>query len=176
MSEQVHQSEPAGAEADAVGEFAIKKLTTGDAEQLLKLLESNRVALERFHIYCPENLEEVLDKLSPFVIPPGRIDFGVWATGELVGEVDLIPQGPTRAEIIYWIDEEHQSHGYGGRAIQSLVDYATKSRDIKTFRAWVDHENEPSKRTLEKVGFCRVADNKATTSTCYELSMAPSGQ
>lgn len=158
---------------EAVAETAvdIRLLQAENAEYLFELYQRNREQLEAVSIYVPADTEDVIDKIR-FPMPEGRMDFCIFAGTELVGEIDLIPQASKDAQIIYWIDRHSQGHGYGRKAVTAIAEHAFGALNMDMLRAWVDEDNFPSRRTLERVGFIHEDTNTAVQSLGYTLTRA----
>jgi RimJ/RimL family protein N-acetyltransferase len=117
----------------------------------------------------PFDADDVRDK-ARYAAPEGREDFCIWAQDGLAGAADLVPQGPGRGEIIYWIDRDHRGKGYAREAVRAVTAHAFKDRGFHTVRAWVKQTNVPSRKTLERDGFVHTDTNSATGSLGYTLS------
>lgn len=80
------------------------------------------------------------------------------ACGALVGGVTLmnIRYGASQSGVIgYWVGSAHTRRGYGCAAVARLVDYAFNGVGLNRIEAACQPENEPSRRLLVKLGFCR---------------------
>ncbi|WP_246998358.1 GNAT family N-acetyltransferase [Halosolutus gelatinilyticus] len=74
-----------------------------------------------------------------------------------VGTIGLrdIDQETGNAELGYWVAPEHHGRGYGTEATRLTVEYAFQQLRLHRVDARVFEFNEPSRRLLESVGFCR---------------------
>ncbi|MGH7156857.1 MAG: GNAT family N-acetyltransferase [Candidatus Saccharimonadales bacterium] len=167
MGEDVNQ--PEQHEASTGVNIAIQRLTPEDAAEYLRLVHANREFLEADHIYVPEELDDVVFKFD-WPTPEGRLDYGIMVNRQLIGEIDLIPQGTQRAEITYWIDQHHRGHGYAALAVERLAEYAFGQLRLLSLRAWVRHDNIASQRTLLRAGFIQTDSSPATGTYGYTLS------
>jgi RimJ/RimL family protein N-acetyltransferase len=165
MTEFDRQSNP---EISAGENLSLRLLTEQDAHVFYQLAASNADALEKADIYVPLDVEDAASKAT-HPMPPGRLDFGIRADGQLIGEIDLVRQIPQRAELIYWIDKNHRGRGYASRAVKALTEHAFSDLGVETLRAWVAGENKLSQKTLETAGFNHVDTNQKTGSFGYEL-------
>ncbi len=60
-----------------------------------------------------------------------------------------------RAEVGYSLDRAHWGNGYVNEALKALIEYAFETLDLRRIEADVDPRNQPSIRTLERLGFQR---------------------
>ncbi|MGM0397457.1 MAG: GNAT family N-acetyltransferase [Halobacteriota archaeon] len=72
-----------------------------------------------------------------------------------VGMISLfaVEEDSGRAMLGAWIDPEHQGNGYGRSMTAQMVDYAFAERRLHRLTANALATNEPSRATLESVGF-----------------------
>lgn len=84
--------------------------------------------------------------------------FGVWAaelktTGEFIGWFSLKPlPGTTEIEIGYRLLKKHWSKGYATEGARKLLDYGFHTLNLKKIVAITNHNNQASKKVLEKIG------------------------
>ena len=94
---------------------------------------------------------------------PEQAHYGVWviveqATETVVGDIGFFgPPGPDRTlEIGYFIVPDRRRRGYASEAAGALVGWAFDQPNVRTVVAGCDQDNEPSIRTLKRVGFSRT--------------------
>jgi ribosomal-protein-alanine N-acetyltransferase len=89
--------------------------------------------------------------------------FGMWVmiereSGSVVGDVGFIgpPSEGGSIEIGYSVIPDRRRRGYATEAARAIVDWALRESRVKVVVASCDNDNEPSIRTLERIGFLRV--------------------
>jgi len=90
--------------------------------------------------------------------PDPPVMFGIFATDELIGRIDLVPVHPPRYGLGYWVSEDHTGLGIATAAVAAVVDYAQQSLAATDIFAGVAHGNTASERVLERNCFARVAE------------------
>ncbi len=80
--------------------------------------------------------------------------WAITVDGRLIGMIELRP-ADHRAEIGYAISRATWGHGYTTEAARAVVDWALTQPSIRRVWAYVDVENAPSARVLEKTGMTR---------------------
>jgi RimJ/RimL family protein N-acetyltransferase len=102
----------------------------------------------------PEDTEEFYDDFVK-----GEDDSGVSLLvcegDEPLGLVSvfLVDTDSRRARLGAWLKPDAQSEGYGTEAASLLVEYAFEERALRKLVANARADNEPSRGTLEKLGF-----------------------
>ena len=156
-------------EIQTASQIVLRLLRPEDAATLYELMQKNRPFLEEAEVYVPIDLEDAQDKIAR-PTPPNRLDFGILLGSQIIGGIDLVPQTPGRAELIYWIDHDHKGRGYAKEAVKTLAVHSLNTLDYHALRAWVHRDNIPSQKTLENAGFVHQDTNQATGSFGYTLS------
>jgi [ribosomal protein S5]-alanine N-acetyltransferase len=95
--------------------------------------------------------------------PPEQECFGVWVMIErdrrtVVGDIGFHgpPDETGRVEIGYSVVPSSRRRGYATEAARALVEWARSQPSVRVVVAGCDVGNEPSTRTLERVGFQRT--------------------
>lgn len=84
--------------------------------------------------------------------------FGLWAveeksSGNFVGCIGLWkPEGWPELEVGYWLTLAGQGKGYATEAATTARDYAYGTLGAKTLVSYIDPDNGPSKRVVERMG------------------------
>ena len=75
--------------------------------------------------------------------------------GKIVGVVDLVSFDPAnrRAEVGLIILNSYRHQGYGTAVLDKILDYSLRILHLHQLYAYVDCENEYSKKLFEKAGF-----------------------
>ena len=89
--------------------------------------------------------------------------FGIWVmiereSGSVVGDIGFIgpPSDGGSIEIGYSVVPDRRRRGYATEAARAIVDWALQESEVKVVVASCDNDNEPSIRTLERIGFLRA--------------------
>lgn len=79
-------------------------------------------------------------------------------TGTIVGQVNFHapPDDEGVVEIGYRVLPAYQGRGYATEIARTMWDYAAAHPDVRTLRANVRPDNEPSRRIIEGAGFAKV--------------------
>ncbi|RZJ79231.1 MAG: N-acetyltransferase [Flavobacterium sp.] len=91
--------------------------------------------------------------------------FAIVINEEVVGSIGVHPKADIHcknAEIGYWIAEEFWGNGIVPEAVKLMINYGFKSFDITRIYASTYDINIKSQRVLEKSGFVKEAEFKAT--------------
>lgn len=118
--------------------------------------------------YIPHRYTEIIeDVYEQLRIINERIDKqeGInWAmtlknSDDLIGMVGYVRLIPTqlRAELGYMTITPFQRKGYTEEAAKAVIEYGFEKMNLHSVEAIVNHENEASKKLLEKLGFSKDA-------------------
>jgi RimJ/RimL family protein N-acetyltransferase len=149
------------------GEITLKQFTPLDSEEIFALIDRNRDHLSQFGDETSEKYptpQTVLDSIE-FPKDPKRLRFAIRNKQEqLVGTINLTPDedDPTIGETGCYLGAEFQKHGYMGKAVQTLTDYAFKTLGYKTIYGDVVVGNTASSNVLLKADYKETKryDNK----------------
>jgi ribosomal-protein-alanine N-acetyltransferase len=91
--------------------------------------------------------------------------FGIWVMIEreswsVVGDIGFIgpPSDGGCIEIGYSVIPDRRRRGYATEAARAIVDWTLQEPEVKVVIASCDDDNEPSIRTLERIGFHRAGE------------------
>lgn len=99
----------------------------------------------------------VIEARAPEVLPDWvRLD--VLLAGERIGDVGLLFIEPEEVEIGYRIEPDHRGRGYATEALQALTALAWTAFRLPALEAQAAEDNEPSKRTLRRLGFSATGE------------------
>ncbi len=109
-------------------------------------------------------LPDLLDVLPQQVsASPENVRFGVWVmiereTTTVVGDIGFFgpPDDSGSVEVGYSVVPDRRRRGYATEAARAMVEWALGQPGIAVVVAGCDDNNEPSLRTLERIGFCRT--------------------
>jgi [ribosomal protein S5]-alanine N-acetyltransferase len=108
---------------------------------------------------------DLLDALPMHAAAAARDDarFGVWVIVEresdtVVGDIGFFgpPTPEGTVEIGYSVVDARRRRGYATEAATALVGWAKRQPNVHAVLARCDDANEPSMRTLERLGFART--------------------
>jgi ribosomal-protein-serine acetyltransferase len=74
-------------------------------------------------------------------------------TGAALGVAGIERQGPTEAELHYWIRTDHAGRGLTTEAAGALVSWARRELGLDRLTLWAGRDNHASRRVAEKLGF-----------------------
>ncbi|HYB31679.1 MAG TPA: GNAT family N-acetyltransferase [Solirubrobacteraceae bacterium] len=96
-------------------------------------------------------------------LAPVQAHYGVWvvlerATNTVVGDIGFFgpPDSDGTLQVGYSIVLDRRRRGYATEAARALVGWALEQPNVRTIVAGCDEDNQPSIRTLERVGFSRT--------------------
>ncbi|MFH1010515.1 MAG: GNAT family protein [bacterium] len=150
-------------------ELVLRQFSLQDTDQIFSLIDRNREHLSHFGDTTAEkypNLETVYASIdSP--PNPSRLRLGIWASGTLVGSINLTPNNHVHsAEIGYYLGQEFQGKRYMTRTIKRLVRYGFEDLGLHEIWARVSVGNLASAAVLLGSGFTRV-EEKSTAADWY---------
>ena len=88
------------------------------------------------------------------------------------------PDGAGMVEVGYSIDPDRRRRGYGRATLGYLLDRAGREPDVRTVRASIGPDNEPSLNLVRQFGFVAVGeqwDDEDGLEIVYEVAAAESG-
>ena len=101
--------------------------------------------------------------------------YGVWVmiereSGSVVGDVGFIgpPDENGSIEVGYSVIPDRRRRGYATEAASAIVEWALSEPGVQVVVAGCDRDNEPSIRTLERLGFQRTGEANGQLRWRYE--------
>ena len=101
--------------------------------------------------------------------------YGVWVmiereSGSVVGDVGFIgpPDENGSIEVGYSVIPDRRRRGYATEAASAIVEWALSEPGVEVVVAGCDRDNEPSIRTLERLGFQRTGEANGQLRWRYE--------
>lgn len=142
----------------------LRFLEDSDAGSMAEIHQRNREFWQR---YTPTRTEEFytvghqLKRIQSSLAEMERDEqypFGIFLIGtdELIGSVGLtdVVRGPLQSCWLgYYLDQQHNGHGYTTEAVRLVVNYAFEVLKLHRIEAGVMPHNIGSIRVLEKAGF-----------------------
>lgn len=124
---------------------------------------------------CAEDVKEYIEGLNPD--DPDNYDLGfvLKDTGELIGSGGIVYNSERDVWVIgYNIRRNQWGKGLVPEAIQGLIEYVRKNREVKIIEGTFAAENHKSQRVMEKLGMSFYEDTeyeKLDGSICFKAKM-----
>lgn len=138
-----------------VGEYRLRTLTQDDAALVVEATATERApAAWGPRRAGPYTLDEAVAALRAWdPDTAGQASIGVFDDGRLVGAFGLMPDGPSSAELGYWVRPEYRGRGIAWRCVVALTGWA--HRAVALDRIWleIDPSNAASRRVAQRAGF-----------------------
>ncbi len=138
----------------------IRELTKDDFDDYFALCHQPDIHPYVSHISHDKEVEYARF-ISYIQMVYGFYGFGLW--GIYLKENDtLIGQAGIESQLVedtgeitlsYFVDPDHQRHGYGFEACRAILDYSADELEFNRITAIISPENIPSRRLAEKLGF-----------------------
>lgn len=133
----------------------LRNLVPEDYEDVFKWCGDPKV--NTYMIYplysCAEDVKTWIESQNQDDPDNYDVGFVLKETGELIGSGGLVYQPARDVWIIgYNIRADKWGNGYVPEAIQGLIDYVGKTREIKVIEGEFAEENYKSRRVMEKLG------------------------
>jgi RimJ/RimL family protein N-acetyltransferase len=138
-----------------VGEYHLRTLTLDDAELLVEATAGEQApAAWGPRPAGPYTLDDAVTALRAWAPgSAGRASIGIFDGDRLVGAIGLMPDGPSSAELGYWVRPEYRGRGIAWRCVVALTGWA--HRAVALDRIWleIDPTNAASSRVAKRAGF-----------------------
>jgi len=159
IPEEVYADYPPHWEADVVvsdgGTMHIRPITPDNADAMLGLHSrlSERSRYYRYFSTYQTVPERDLQRFS-HVDHHDRVALGAWLGNDLVaiGRFDRLSEDPTKAEVAFVVEDDHQGRGIGSVLLEHLAD-AGREVGIERFSAYVLAENRQMLRVFRDAGY-----------------------
>ena len=141
----------------AGGFAAIRRLTPGDADELVALLVANRESHRPYQPIRPDGFFTVGAQRE--CLAATEYLYGILDGDALAGVVELsnLARGPFQsASVGYWVDESRGGRGLATRAVAAIIELAFGELALHRLEAATLVDNVASRRVLEKNRFDRV--------------------
>lgn len=139
--------------------FILRPLGKGDAQPITRHANNKKIYKNTAVIPYPYKLEDargwIAGHLKKYKLKDTK-DFvlTIEINGEACGAIGLHKiEAGHKAELGYWLGEEHWGKGMMPEAVKLMCDYSFKVLKLKRVYAYVYTFNEGSKRVLEKNSF-----------------------
>ncbi len=110
---------------------------------------------------CAEDVKTWIESLNPDDPDNYDVGFVLKETDELIGSGGIVYCAKRDVwEIGYNIRADKWGNGYAPEAIQGLIEYVGKTREIKAIEGRFAEENYKSRRVMEKLGMTYVGDTE----------------
>ncbi len=149
------------------GNITLSPLTINDIEPIFHLVMKNRMHLRTWLNWVDENnsiqqtTNFVQKSLAKYNSHTG-IDYIIRVQNTMIGIIsyNYIDEMNKKAQIGYWIDEEHQGKGYMTNACRELVSFGFKTIQLHRIELTIAVGNERSAAVAKKLGFQKEATLK----------------
>ncbi len=149
--------------------LGLRALAESDAQELWPLVSDSR--LTPFLTWEPHRSHEETENMVAALVVAQQADRGFhWVVihaGRTVGLVSLIDVHwqhrcwtLDRAELAYWIGQPYQGHGYATEAAAAITEFGFNKLHLHKIRVYHAADNPASGRTIEKLGFRFVGEEK----------------
>lgn len=138
--------------------FILRPFRKGDEESLQRSINNRKIYRHTLRIPYPYTLKHARDWVKKCILQSrkkrlGEINFGIDINGELVGGVGLTNVEQHKAEIGYWLAEQHWGKGVMTGAVRLVCSFGFRRLKLRRIYAHVFVKNRASARVLEKAGF-----------------------
>jgi RimJ/RimL family protein N-acetyltransferase len=142
----------------SIAGLELRELTVDDADRYYELLQANRPHLTQFGDY-DEEVNQTLDEVHEYFVCPTdeNYRYGIWASEELVGRVDLSPVDPPQFLIGFWLARNATGLGYATAACRAIIQYGRDELEASDIYGGVTHGNHKCAAVLKRLGFAEVA-------------------
>lgn len=144
--------------------LTLRKLSQNDSEEILRLRSD--IEINKFLDRKPNKTVEDALSFIKNIIENESEELFYWAitkTGEdkLMGTICLFEflGNLKKCEIGYELLTEYQGHGIMIEAVEKVIEYATKTLEIKTIDALTHKDNQSSTKLLQKLNFKKLEDS-----------------
>lgn len=142
--------------------LSLRELGPDDLEALFSTLKANaeffkKVEFSGANIQTKQEISELIQKSEKERKEGRSIRFGLFSQNKIIGQVDLheIQWEHRKAEIGYWLSEEHCGKGSAKQALSTLIKFAFLELKLHRLEATTSVNNKPSIKLLERLGFTR---------------------
>lgn len=149
------------------GNITLSPLTITDIEPLFRLVMKNRMHLRTWLNWVDQNnsIEQTTNFVQKALAKHNShtgLDYTIWVQNTMIGIIsyNYIDEMNKKAQIGYWIDEEHQGKGYMTNACRELVGFGLKTMQLHRIEITITVGNERSSAIAKKLGFKKEATLK----------------
>jgi RimJ/RimL family protein N-acetyltransferase len=138
-----------------LGDLRLRTLTIGDAALLVEATqeEAGR-ALWGPHPAGPHSLQDARSALRAWdPRQRGQVSFGMLRDDRLVAALGLMPDGPTSAELAYWVRPEARRRGIALRGVRAMTSWAHEDAGLSRIWLEINPGNTASLRVAERAGY-----------------------
>ncbi|HEX6327122.1 MAG TPA: GNAT family protein [Jiangellaceae bacterium] len=138
-----------------IGEFRLRTLTPADASLVVEATRAETApAFWGPRPVGPYTFDDAVSALRAWdPDTSGQASYGVFEDARLTGALGLMPDGPSSAELAYWLRPEDRGRGIAWRSVEALTAWAYDG--VPLTRVWleIDPVNVASRRVAERAGF-----------------------
>ena len=144
----------------------LSELRAADVPQIVKYCGNEKIAQYTSHIPSPYKEKDAIfwiNSAQQGLRKGTQLTLGIRLKegNEFIGGMGLIITSVyKRAEIGYWLAEEHWNKGYTSEAAKALIDYAFKNLDLNKITSSYMRYNPASGKVMENCGMFREGEQK----------------
>lgn len=127
-----------------------------DDLELLQRSRNDPAIREWLTFTTPSTKDDVEEFYENVIVDGDDVNLLVCVDDEPVGAVVLFDVSRHAAELAAWLLPEYQGEGYGREATELLVGHGFEGLGLHRIRAKALRDNDPSRATLESLGFSEV--------------------
>ena len=131
-----------------------------DAETYFNLIDKNREYLKKWFSWLDsvksvEDIKKYIKESTESFENKTSIDFGIFYKNQSIGSVSAnrIDKFHKKADVGYWLDEEHTGKGIMTSSVKVFTDYLFEELDVNRIEIRVIPENIKSWAIPERLGF-----------------------
>ena len=134
----------------------LRLLCADDAPAMHEVMVRDRDRLTRLGDWDIPPSFSVSDVLADIEQPPhGKVAYGIWHNGRLVGQISLTLARPPHWAIGYFLDDRATGRGIATAACRVLAEEAARRGAVDLY-AVVTHGNDKSCGVLRRAGFKKI--------------------
>ena len=142
--------------------ITLKPLSLSDAADIFRVIDSERAYLGKWLPFVPytKTVDDSIQFVESVLSAPEEtreMVFSIYAENIFVGLIGLkfaqYDKANKRAEIGYWLSEEHQKKGIVTQSVSALLDYAFSELGLNRVQIRCAVGNIPSKNIPRRLGF-----------------------
>ena len=132
--------------------LSLRRLKMGDWRRLLRLdADFSASPYAAYDLPWPKDRRGIRSLTRQFV--DTHLFFAVLLGRKMIGYICFCEEDGAY-DVSYLIHSEHQGCGYAGEALAAALVYVARTEPVLRFTAMSASENLPSKRLLNRFGFC----------------------
>ncbi|HEX5996678.1 MAG TPA: GNAT family N-acetyltransferase [Jiangellales bacterium] len=138
-----------------VGEYHLRTLTPHDAALVVEATAAEQApAAWGPRPVGPYTFDDAVAALRAWdPDTSAQASIGVFEGGRLVGALGLMPDGPSSAELAYWVRPEYRGRGIAWRSVIAVTGWAHHAVPLSRIWLEINPTNAVSSRVAKRAGF-----------------------